>query len=177
MRAIFLDMDGVLADFIAAALSVHGRSDFVYPLNGTKDVHTLLGVSKEAFYAPLDSADFWAELPKTEICDALLAAVEATGIPTYILSKPTRSPGSAAGKLRWLAAHAPHLAGRTILTGHKHLLAAPGRLLIDDMDGNVREWAAAGGTAVLVPRPWNAAAGTAAEAALGDLLTVTALRP
>ena len=37
----------------------------------------------------------------------------------------------------------------------KHLLAAPCKLLVDDFDGNVDGWVAAGGAAVIAPRPWN----------------------
>jgi hypothetical protein len=41
-------------------------------------------------------------------------------------------------------------------TSEKHLLAGPGRLLIDDSPRNCERFAMFGGAALLFPRPWNA---------------------
>ena len=62
---IFLDLDGVLADFVTAAAHLHGRPDILsaWPL-GTWDMHTALGMSSGAFWGAIDKAgcDFWAGL-------------------------------------------------------------------------------------------------------------------
>jgi len=42
-----------------------------------------------------------------------------------------------------------------LFSWHKEKLAAPCRLLIDDRSENVKAFRDAGGSAILVPRPWN----------------------
>jgi hypothetical protein len=59
------------------------------------------------------------------------------------------------GKMDWLRQHMPSMVDKVIFTEHKHLLAAPGRVLYDDRDENIDAWEAAGGIGRLVPRLWN----------------------
>tara|TARA_B100000700_G_C14367978_1_gene544625 strand:+ start:90 stop:317 length:228 start_codon:yes stop_codon:yes gene_type:complete len=43
-----------------------------------------------------------------------------------------------------------------MLGSHKHLLAKPDVVLIDDSDEKCRKFIEAGGHAILLPQPWNA---------------------
>jgi hypothetical protein len=51
--------------------------------------------------------------------------------------------------------HWRSMANRLHVGNDKHLLAGPGRLLIDDHPGNCHDWNESGGVSILFPRPWN----------------------
>ena len=64
--------------------------------------------------------------------------------------------GSYEGKQLWIEKNIAAMEKRTIITNAaKSTFAAPDALLIDDRDKNVDEFRAAGGHAILIPRPWN----------------------
>lgn len=155
--AIFFDQDGVLADFTRAALRAHGKTlpimeakwDFPSQVGFT-------GASDPEFWKPL-GFDFWASLP-----------VHADGLALFrrlachhpkdrfaVLSSPCETAGCVDGKRAWIAEHVPELAKRAFFGSAKEMFAGPAKLLIDDRDENVERFRAAGGHAVLVPRPWN----------------------
>jgi beta-phosphoglucomutase-like phosphatase (HAD superfamily) len=175
---VFLDMDGVLADFFHPALARHGRADLAaaWPV-GVRDMAGTMGVTWEAFWAPLvaDGAAFWADLPALPWLDDLLRAVERHA-PWTVLTRPHPEPCCVAGKVAWMNRHLAPRSGdrhfeRFVLTRSKRWLAAPGRVLIDDSEAMVASFRAAGGDAVLFPQPWNAghATGDPLAAVLGAL--------
>lgn len=154
---VFLDLDGVLADFVGGALATHGHSlprrevrwGFMEQI-GFKE-------SDPAFWEPFNR-EFWANLPPTKECHDLLAAVEciAGRDRISILSSPCMTPGCLDGKRDWIARHLPPgYLKRTFLGGAKHLLAHPKAILIDDYELNTSAFTTHGGTSILVPRPWN----------------------
>lgn len=51
--------------------------------------------------------------------------------------------------------HLPGYAKRLFIGSAKHLVAGPGKVLVDDHDTNVDAFAGAGGLTVQPPRPWN----------------------
>ena len=74
------------------------------------------------------------------------------------------NPGSWPGKVEWVHRYFRTFEKRLIITqAPKSLLAKPDTLLIDDRDKNIEEFIAAGGQAILVPRPWNELHGWAGE--------------
>lgn len=165
---VFLDMDGVLADFFHAALARHGRADLAarWP-QGVRDMAETMGLSWEAFWTPLvaDGPSFWADLPALPWLEDLLGAVERHA-PWTVLTRPHPEPACVAGKVAWMNRHLAARDGGThferfVLTRSKRLLAARGRVLIDDSEAMVASFRAAGGDAVLFPQPWNAAHDTA----------------
>jgi 5'(3')-deoxyribonucleotidase len=158
---VFIDMDGVLCDFIGAALAVHGLPDpYADPANlGDFGLHGLLGLDEGEFWRPLDNPGFWQNLYPTREARGVLKAVKDAGIARedmYLLTAPSKADSSYVGKRAWVRRHVAGLLGNFIPTKHKALMAAPGRVLIDDRDKNVDEWEEAGGTGILFPRPWNA---------------------
>jgi len=50
LEQIFLDMDGVLADFVRATLFLRGQTDLLltWP-NGERDIYKVMGISKSEF--------------------------------------------------------------------------------------------------------------------------------
>jgi hypothetical protein len=149
---IFIDMDGVVANFHYAALAAHGN----YNVDLLKEyqIEKALGISTTKFWAKLDSIDFWASIPKTDYADLLITLLR--GFKCYFLSSPALGY-SASGKLIWARKHYPDI--KVILTSEKHLLAAPDRILIDDLESNIISWRGAGGKGILWPAPYNRLAG------------------
>lgn len=103
--------------------------------------------------------EFWASAPKSVEADYLLAKCsEIVGQDNIcLLTAPTKDPDCLAGKLEWIQRVMPPWLHRQYLVGpRKTFCAYEGSLLIDDSDANVEKFRAAGGKAILVPRPWNA---------------------
>jgi len=151
-----IDLDGVLVDFRAGALRQHSRE---LPYHETRwNFHHQLGMSNDEFWAPLDF-EFWRDLPWHDDGREILRVVEDIFRPEriVILSDPGqhRHRGVDAGKRAWVRAHLPRYARRTFLGSDKFMVASPSKFLIDDHDGHIETFTAAGGHAVLVPRPWN----------------------
>ena len=161
IQHVFLDMDGVLTDFIGAALRAHGRSEFLehWP-PGERDAPKALGISRRQFWSAIDAqgSDFWAELDPYPWVGELLQRVEAVA-PFSVLTAPSLSPSSLKGKVRWMYEHFPGSKGRRfrdfLIGPQKHLLARPGHLLIDDTGATVDAFRANGGQAILFPQAWN----------------------
>jgi hypothetical protein len=74
-----------------------------------------------------------------------------------VSSPPKRCVGAGSGKMAWLSRFAPQVyKDRKFFLGtDKHLLAAHGRVLVDDDAEKCAAFVAAGGQAALFPQPWN----------------------
>ena len=160
VKHIFLDMDGVLTDFVGAALRLHGRTELLdnWP-RGERDIAKVLGLSRGAYWSKIDEqgSDFWASLEPYAWLHELIDVVRDVA-PFTILTAPSLSPSSAEGKVRWMYEHFPKVEGRRftsyLIGSQKHLLAQPGHLLIDDSEAHVDAFQAAGGQAILFPQVW-----------------------
>lgn len=154
---IFVDMDGVLADFVKAALALHDRSEALetWPL-GEFNMAKVLGISTRQFWDKIDSAGtgYWSDLERYSWCEELVSNV-VEHAPMAILSSPSLSPDCAAGKLEWLQNFFGRGFRDFLIGPQKHLCARPDAVLIDDSDRNVDRFREHGGHAVLFPQPWN----------------------
>lgn len=154
----FLDLDGVLVNFVGGALRLLGRTLDPYPA-GEWDFHRHLGLTDDDFWGQITrgGAHFWADLEwlpdGREVHEAVDAAFGPEGV--YLLSSPSQDPQSLAGKAMWVQRHLPQYRRRLLLGVCKEAVAHPGVLLVDDSDANVAAFRCAGGAAILVPRPWN----------------------
>jgi 5'(3')-deoxyribonucleotidase len=182
---IALDMDGVLVDCVRGCMRLYG----VEPPAGDRydDITEWDGISAAVAQRsgrPLDEAEmwgrvgqqpesWWAVLEPTPWADALvrevcaLVGIENVSIVTCPLG--VGYAASAAGKLQWVRRHFPTLERAVILAKRKGLVAAPGRLLIDDGDHNIIDWAATGAPTMTWPAPWNELRHRTASHALGAL--------
>lgn len=154
-----LDMDGVLVDFHRVAVKELGFDyDKRYPSLVSWEIYTNLGLDKESFYSWLNNVgtSFWANLPFTKFGNSLLAICNALGA-TYLCTAPTLDNYSAPGKLMWVRSNFGKYFDKIVISKHKYLAAKPNHILIDDADKNVEAFTAAGGNAILYPRPWNKA--------------------
>lgn len=159
--ACFVDMDGVLFDFMGAALERHGRSDVMenYP-KGQWAIEDHLGITPAQFWQVLEGHDFWAALkPYRWMLDVLEIVTFHFAHDWWIASSPCLDHGSASGKVESLQRHMPKIEGKTFdryfLGKYKYHLAKPGAVLIDDNEENCRLFEEAGGKAILFPAPWN----------------------
>ena len=160
---IFIDMDGVLANFaLAASQAILGDEAVEQPAawpKGSYDIHNVYNLSREDFWAQIDAkgAAFWANLSEYVWARALFDGCTELG-NVYILSAPSRNPSCVKGKLQWLQQFAGDKFRDYLFVPaqHKKLLAAPTRFLVEDSEQNAAEFVAAGGSgAVIVPQPWN----------------------
>lgn len=159
---IYLDLDGVLSNFVEAALKKH-QMGYNVLLPGQYAMWEGMGISQAMFWDKCKGNFFWEELGWMPDGHAILDAVRQTKRPFWLLSSPSDDPGSCSGKYAWVAKHLPELRRRLILCPDKRAVARPGALLLDDSDSNIEKWcfpnhpqsAEGGGSGLLVPRNWN----------------------
>lgn len=152
----YLDMDGLLTDFVLAAHRAHGRERDLDPASIKWDFNEALGIPAKEFYTPM-GYDFWKGVPWTREGKEFLARVEQIfGEENIVLlSSPVETEGGVEGKIAWIKREMPNYSRRFFIGPPKFLLASRYKVLIDDNDKNINDFRNSGGTALLVPRPWN----------------------
>lgn len=144
---IYLDMDGVLADFFAeyAVLAGLPRGSSYRDIPPAKTDPTL---------NKMVGTDFFYRLPKFPTADKLVSiAVDAAG-GYSICSSPLRGDheNSEVQKKRWIKEHLNPQPNEIIITPQKHKYAknpdGTPNVLIDDRGSNITAWEAAGGIAI-----------------------------
>lgn len=144
---IFLDMDGVIADFFGA---IKVRFD----VNHWKSLN-----DREAAFASLRNTDWFDTLPKFAESNRIVTFVEEISNNDWgICSSPLRGDrdNSAYWKRRWLEknGYAPPLQENMIFTSNKHKyawnkLTRKPNILVDDRPDNIRRWIDAGGIGIV----------------------------
>lgn len=159
IKHIFLDMDGVVCDFISAAFRVHG-SEFnpaTYP-RGEWSIAKVLGITETQFWEKIDAVgeDFWPGLVKYPWAEELIACVERHVGPNWsFCTTPSRAHFSSSGKVLWIQEEFGSRFRRYHIGEDKHHFAQSQHLLIDDSTANCQKFTGAGGHAILFPQPWN----------------------
>lgn len=130
---LFLDADGVLADFDRGACE-------------------LLGLKPKAFIAEYGRGEFWkrlarapdffGSLPETRDARVLFDGVKHLK-PTILTGLPVGS-WAAPQKVRWAARHFPGVPIITCLAQNKHDHMEPGDVLVDDREKHRATYEAAG---------------------------------
>lgn len=164
LKCIYLDIDGVLANFHGAALALFG----VDPKYGNEITdwdsmpkvirkYSDPTITNQDFWNRIDNEGekFWANLDWMPWGKELLYICLNTA-PTVLMSAPTNHPSSASGKLYWIQNRMPsYWHKRYCLSPCKHHMAHPGALLIDDGEHNIKAFREHGGWACLIPNTWN----------------------
>jgi hypothetical protein len=143
---IYLDMDGVLADFFAEYAKLAGVTSGSYrdipPAKQDPTLNLMVGT------------DFFHRLPKFPTADALVKLV-LSYVPTYsICSSPLRGDhaNSEVHKRAWIKDHLTPLPSEIVITGMKEHYAVnkdgSPNILIDDRGENIRKWIARGGIGI-----------------------------
>lgn len=155
---IILDMDGVLANFPAAACEVHHRPSYeVTHWDFFKD----WDISAAEFWQTIHEwgDDFYRDIVQPyPWLDDLLNMVRRTD-EFIVMSAPSNSPNGYAAKKIWLDKYVGEV--QLIVGSQKQLLARKDRLLIDDYDKNIDMFRREGGCCLVFPQPWNCMAGQA----------------
>lgn len=156
---LYLDMDGVQADFFTAWAQWHRKKFGMSHVERYKDIgskeqreQSIVELSSEG---PEFIEEFFATLPVLPSFPPLLAFLKQHGIDFTVLSAPLRGNAEASirGKRRWLNEHNPGTAGTAIFTGQKERYAVgptgQANVLVDDYKKYIQAWSDHGGIAVL----------------------------
>ncbi len=160
MKKIWIDLDGVLVDWVNGVKKRFGKKDLELP-KGVWDIVPYFSdkVDYHGFWTALDES-FYENLEFTTDAMEILGMVEKAFMVENIslLTAPTNHRvDSATGKLRWIRDNLPSYWNRDAycVCKQKELLAHSNAILIDDHSENVRKFCLAGGNAILLPRDWN----------------------
>ena len=147
---VYLDMDGVLADFFGGIEKMYGVENWKQLTNDkTKDL-------KKEVIDRITGTDFFATLPKFQTADALIDMVKKfTGGTFSINTSPLRGDHENSGKYKkvWISNNIEKPA-EIIVTGRKETYAkdkgtGTPNILIDDRPVNIQKWQSAGGYGIL----------------------------
>jgi nicotinic acid mononucleotide adenylyltransferase len=147
---VYLDMDGVLADFFGGNEKMYGVENWKQLTNDkTKDL-------KKEVIDRITGTDFFATLPKFQTADALIDMVKKfTGGTFSINTSPLRGDHENSGKYKkvWISNNIEKPA-EIIVTGRKETYAkdkgtGTPNILIDDRPVNIQKWQSAGGYGIL----------------------------
>ena len=132
-RRLFLDADGVLADFDAGASKLFGMSPAEF--QATRG-------SREFWRRLARAENFYGTLPEMPDARQLFEAVEHLK-PTILTGLPLGS-WAAPQKVSWAAEHFPGVAIITCMARDKHKHMRPGDVLVDDRETHRAAYEAAG---------------------------------
>lgn len=153
---IFLDMDGVCVDFTGGVEMLFELPPGSLKKRGVYQLHERLGISEAELLEEVDNGAFWLDLPELPWLDELRDFLHPHRDRLYLLTSPMPHAECYRDKVVWAMRHGlVSSMGRVIITPHKHLLAKPGRLLIDDLPAHCNLWTAHGGTSLLFPAEHN----------------------
>ncbi len=147
---VYLDMDGVLADFFGGVEKMYGVEHWKQLTNDkTKDL-------KKEVIDRITGTDFFATLPKFPSADDLIDMVKKfTGGKFSINTSPLRGDHENSGKYKkvWISNNI-QTPDEIIVTGRKESYAkdkgtGTPNILIDDRPINIQKWQAAGGYGIL----------------------------
>tara|TARA_Y100000114_G_scaffold154074_1_gene175328 strand:- start:424 stop:1596 length:1173 start_codon:yes stop_codon:yes gene_type:complete len=147
---VYLDMDGVLADFFGGVEKMYGVEHWKQLTNDkTKDL-------KKEVIDRITGTDFFATLPKFPTADGLIEMVKKfTGGKFSINTSPLRGDheNSAKYKKLWISNNIEK-PDDIVVTGRKESYATDKgtgtpNILIDDRPVNIQRWQAAGGYGIL----------------------------
>ena len=147
---VYLDMDGVLADFFGGVEKMYGVDHWKQLTNDkTKDL-------KKEVIDRITGTDFFATLPKFQTADGLIDMVKKfTGGKFSINTSPLRGDNENSAKYKkvWIQNHIDQ-PDEIVVTGRKESYAKDKgtgvpNILIDDRPINIQRWQDAGGYGIL----------------------------
>ncbi len=145
---VYLDMDGVIADFFGGVERLYGVDHWKQLTSDkTKDL-------RQDVIDRISGTDFFAHLPKFNTADTLIEMIKKfTGGKYSILTSPLRGDTENSGyyKKVWIGKNIPK-PDNIIVTGVKETYAVKNgvrNILIDDRPINIEKWQSKGGYGIL----------------------------
>lgn len=157
MIDIYLDCDGVLANFNKAAFAVIGK-DYDEDTKLEWNFWRHYGIKDEDFYSKIKGYDFWYNIEQFPWTKRLISSLSEIG-DLYICTAPTDDAQCLAAKWDWLRYKCNLAPDRIIMTSSKDKLAHSKAVLIDDRVLNVRKFIKRNGHGLLFPNQFNTATG------------------
>ena len=148
MPHLYLDMDGVQADFFGAWAKKHNVSHWKAIHNKENEIEQLANSTSEDVY------DFFRNLDPLPGGMAVVKWAQDNKIPYTVLSAPLRGPYAEASKQAkrdWLDQYHPGSSGSAIFTSGKQKYAVKdgvANVLVDDFGPYIQKWTDAGGIPV-----------------------------
>lgn len=150
----------MLLDWYSAAGALFNQPDILSDQRtvwtGGYDICPRIGANYTELWRRIESAgdEWWVDLKPLPWFRYLFHTV-AFEHDTYLVSSPCEFVCAASGKMAWARSTEGVDPKRLVLTSQKHLLAAPGTVLIDDHEDNVEGFIKNGGIGILFPAHWN----------------------
>ena len=148
MPHLYLDMDGVQADFFGAWADKHNVSHWKAIQDKEGEIEELANSTPEQVYS------FFRNLRSLKGGQEIIAWLHSNKIPFTVLSAPLRGPFadiSKQAKRDWLDEHNPGTSGNAIFTSKKQQFAITDgtrNVLVDDFGPYIQKWIDAGGIPV-----------------------------
>lgn len=155
---LYLDMDGVQADFFTAWAQWHARRFGQSNVSRYKDIGSPqqreASITELAAEGPEFVERYFATLKPLSGGQKLVRWLRQNRIPFTVLSAPLRGmhEPSIAGKRTWLDRYNPGTSNDAIFTGDKARMATRGgeaNILVDDFKKYINAWREAGGIGIL----------------------------
>lgn len=155
MNRFFIDMDGVLSDFVGGVSKLFGiEIDLELWDPGNYEGFAEFGISRSDLWKRINATPgFWRGLERISEGFELFNALPGE---KFIATSPSMEPACLSEKLEWIYEHVRPGFRNFMIGPAKYLLAGNG-ILIDDYDENCNRFRDAGGKAILFPQPWNSA--------------------
>jgi hypothetical protein len=139
MKRLYIDCDGVLADFDGGFERMFGMPPKAYEeMHGIEEFWRAIRHARPGFYLTLRL------LPETR---ELMTAV--SDLRPIILTGCPRGGWAETQKLRWARKHFPGIPMVTCMASDKRLYCQPGDVLVDDLEKYRHLWEKAGGKFIL----------------------------
>ena len=147
MPHLYLDMDGVQADFFGRWAQLEKVIDYTHITDPEEAIVRLAQSGPEKVY------QFFRDLEPLQGGQVIISWLHKNKIPFTVLSAPLRMEGQASikGKREWLDNHNPGTSNDAIFTSAKYKYATKDskpQVLVDDFGKYLNAWAEAGGIAV-----------------------------
>jgi len=145
---LYLDMDGVQADFFGAWSEYHNVPHWKAIKDREKEIEQLATSSEQEVY------DFFRNLKPLRGGRQVIDWLKRNNVKFTVLSAPLRGPykdASVRAKKDWLDEHNPGTSGSAIFTPDKAKYAVTNdtaNVLVDDYGVYLKNWSNAGGIAV-----------------------------
>lgn len=148
MPHLFLDMDGVQADFFGKWAEEHNVEHYKYIPHFEKAIEELANSNPDRV------REFFSTLEPLPGGKVIVNWLKTNRIPFTVLSAPLRGPyykDSIQGKKEWLDKYLPGYSSTAIFTRDKYKFAKINgvtNVLVDDFGKYINEWVEAGGIGV-----------------------------